>query len=323
MEEKKPRVRLYVVRNFGQKLSATADFLRENWRVLLKYFTYFLLPVSLVQALGLNGFMDGYVNSLQGISTGVNNENVGMVISFVAGLLGYVGMAMVGGLLLQAIIFALIRFHDESDQPLSLVQWDELKHYFWQGIRRSLILTAIGTGLLLIVFLFLGLLMFALGEIGVIMGVVLFYLMLIILGIAFGPFLMLVSPTYIFRDDFNVLAAMQKALRYSFGTWGGTWAIILVLGFLTNIISGITMMPWYIAEMTKMFLGISNQDTTTFADSYIYGFVVYLLAVVQCFGNYLVSLILYIGSAYCYGHAAEKLDGMTMDDNIKNFQTLA
>lgn len=323
MEEKKERVRLYVVRDFGQKLSATTDFLRANWKVLLKYLTYFLLPISLIQALGLNGFMDGYITSLQGITAGHGgNDDFSMIMSFAIGLLSYVGLAMVGGLLLESALYAIIRFHDENEKDLALIEWIDIKKYFWQGIRRLLVLMLIGFGLLAIFFLFVGLLAVVMGETGIILGVIGFYLIMFIAIIALAPFFVLVSPTYIFQDDLNVLTAIKKSFRYSFSTWGGTWAIILVLGFLTNIVSGITTTPWYVAEMVKMFLGISDSEAGAFADSYIYSFILYLLAVVQCFGNYLVSLILYIGFAYCYGHAAEKLDGVTMDSNIRNFQSL-
>ncbi|MBQ8657200.1 MAG: hypothetical protein IJ527_09165 [Prevotella sp.] len=322
MEETTTRVRLYVVRDFGQKLTATMDFLRENWKVLLKYLLYFLLPVSLVQALGLNGFMESYFAGLENITTGSDDEGVGMIISFLTSMLSYVGLAMVGSLLLEAVVYALMRMSDESETPLSQLQWSDLKGYFWQGIRRTLILSIVFIVLLIHVFAILALLVFLLGEIGAVVGIVVFTFFLLGVGIALAPFFAMVTPTYILQDDLHVMGAIKKAFRYGFGTWGGTWAVILVLSFLTNIVSSITMMPWYFAEIFKMVLGLDGSDYVPFVDSYIYSFLLYLLAVVQCFGNYVVSLILYVGCGYCYGHAAEKLDGMTMDSNISRFDKL-
>ena len=43
-------IKLYRIRRFGEKISDTFDFVRENWRPLLKYITYLLLPVALVQS---------------------------------------------------------------------------------------------------------------------------------------------------------------------------------------------------------------------------------------------------------------------------------
>ena len=50
MESQKPKVAMYVKRSFGDKLNASFDFIKENWKILLKFTTYLLLPVSLIQA---------------------------------------------------------------------------------------------------------------------------------------------------------------------------------------------------------------------------------------------------------------------------------
>ena len=49
-----PRIELYKARSFGDKLNATFDFVRENWRPLIKYLTYILLPFSMVACLFLS-----------------------------------------------------------------------------------------------------------------------------------------------------------------------------------------------------------------------------------------------------------------------------
>ena len=43
MEAQKPKIALYVQRSFGEKLTATFDFIKENWKPLMKFTTY---PVS-------------------------------------------------------------------------------------------------------------------------------------------------------------------------------------------------------------------------------------------------------------------------------------
>lgn len=59
MESQKPKIAMYVKRPFGEKLNASFDFLKENWKLLLKFTTYLLLPLCLIQALSLNGLMSG------------------------------------------------------------------------------------------------------------------------------------------------------------------------------------------------------------------------------------------------------------------------
>ncbi len=37
MESQKPKIAMYVKRPFGEKLNASFDFLKENWKLLLKF----------------------------------------------------------------------------------------------------------------------------------------------------------------------------------------------------------------------------------------------------------------------------------------------
>ena len=48
MISEKPLIKLYRTRTFGEKMSDTFDFVRENWRPMLKYFSYQLLGQELV-----------------------------------------------------------------------------------------------------------------------------------------------------------------------------------------------------------------------------------------------------------------------------------
>lgn len=59
MELQKPKIAMYAKRSFGDKLNATFDFIKENWKPLLKFTTYLILPLCLIQALSLNYLMGG------------------------------------------------------------------------------------------------------------------------------------------------------------------------------------------------------------------------------------------------------------------------
>ena len=58
----KPKVDLYRVRTFGQKFSATFDFIKENYKLLLKACFYLILPVCLFQAFALERLMTAVVS---------------------------------------------------------------------------------------------------------------------------------------------------------------------------------------------------------------------------------------------------------------------
>ena len=63
MEAQKPKIALYVQRSFGEKLTATFDFIKENWKPLMKFTTYLMLPLCLLQGLSLKRADERYNGS--------------------------------------------------------------------------------------------------------------------------------------------------------------------------------------------------------------------------------------------------------------------
>ena len=80
MEAQKPKIALYVQRSFGEKLTATFDFIKENWKPLMKFTTYLMLPLCLLQGLSLNGLMSGTM-VLGDMTGGSFDSSVGRSIS--------------------------------------------------------------------------------------------------------------------------------------------------------------------------------------------------------------------------------------------------
>lgn len=81
MESQKPKIAMYVKRSFGEKLNASFDFIRENWKLMLKFTTYLLLPLCLIQALSLNGMMKGMESIAEGMDI---SSDTALLISFLS-----------------------------------------------------------------------------------------------------------------------------------------------------------------------------------------------------------------------------------------------
>lgn len=73
MESQKPKIALYVKRPFGDKLNATMDFIKENWKPMLKFCTYLILPLCLIQAISMNGIMGGAMGIAAAKEAGTNS----------------------------------------------------------------------------------------------------------------------------------------------------------------------------------------------------------------------------------------------------------
>ena len=106
-----PKIELYQKRDFGEKVTATFQFVRENWKPLLKYLTILMLPISIVQSLCMNMYLDeGVINVMDETDTD----------AFMAAGMGYYAVtavcSVVGGVLYYALFYALFAAYGRRDE---------------------------------------------------------------------------------------------------------------------------------------------------------------------------------------------------------------
>lgn len=322
MQSTDEKIKLYAVRDFGQRLTVVMDFLRQNWKPLLLYLTYFLLPLSLVQALSLNSFMGDYMDLVGGMAQNADDLSAFGIVSFVLNLLAFFGLYIVGAVLMYAVVYGLMRLYERGNGRLTVVTWTDLKHDFFFSMKRSIIMMLTGVVLAIVLMVVL----IVIGTLAVLVTpalIILVYIVLFAVLIFLGPPLSLITPVYVFEEDLSIVEAIQKGFRLGFGTWLGTVGVMFVLAFIINIVSQFTALPWTIMFMVKTFFGLGLDGIDgSWTENVFYTFGYYLTAVLQCFGGYVTSSALVIGAAYLYGHAAEKLDNVTVDQNIRNFENL-
>ena len=140
MESQKPKIAMYVKRNFGEKLSASFDFIKENWKLMLKFTTYLLLPICLIQALSLNGMM-GYMTVLADLSGGSVSSDASLMMSFFSYYSLYMFVFLIGTIALTSLIYALIRTYNERDERLQGVTLGMLRPMLLRNVKRLVVMT--------------------------------------------------------------------------------------------------------------------------------------------------------------------------------------
>ncbi|WP_303010530.1 hypothetical protein [uncultured Bacteroides sp.] len=309
MESQKPKIAMYVKRPFGEKLNASFDFLKENWKLLLKFVTYLLLPLCLVQALSLNGLMGGALE----MSAGANDMVVPSSLVAIGSYYGlYMLLCIIGTVMLTSLVYALIRVYNEREERLQGMTLSMLRPLLFRNMKRLLLMVAACVILVLLVG----------GVVGVLVALSPFTLFLTVpFMFAFLVPLALLAPVYLF-EDITLMGAFKKTFRLGFATWGGVFLISIVMGFIANVLQGVTMMPWYIATVVKYFFAVSDVGGSEVTVSAGYNFFLYLLAIIQAFGTYLAMIFSIVGLAYQYGHASEVVDSITVESDIDNFDKL-
>lgn len=314
MEAQKPKIALYAQRSFGEKLSAAFDFIKENWKPLMKFITYLILPLCLLQGLSLNGLMSGTI-ALDDMTGGSFDSSVvgSSIMVLVTYYSLYAVLYLLGTVLLTSLVYALVRTYNERENRLEGVTWGILKPLLFRNVRRLFLIVIVGVFWVAFVGFVAGFLVTVIPFMAL---VPLFVLLVIVVSVPLAIW----APVYLF-EDIHIMDALKKAYRLGFATWGGIVLISIVMGFIAAILQGVTMIPWYIGTIVKYIFAMT--DTGGGATVSVgYSFVLYLLAVVQAFGTYLSIIFSLLGLAYQYGHASEKIDYVMVESDIDNFDKL-
>lgn len=299
-------IKLYRTRTFSEKMSDTFDFVRENWRPLIKYITYLLLPVALIETFLGDNFMTGNIR----FANIIGKNDITEMMPWLSSLIGMVLFTYVGFILLNALVYTMMQQYEQR-QGLQGVTFADLKPGILRMTARQMILFAISIVLIVVFFIFFALMI-------TISPFMIFPVILV--AILVYPLLILVTPIYLFEDR-GIISTYAKSVRLGWKTWAGIVAVTIVLYTIAIILQTVISMPAYIMMGIKEVL-TAKGDGAGFVSSFGYSAVQYLLGVIASFcGSCLLSFVT-IGTAYQYGHACDKVDGVTVDRDIENFESL-
>lgn len=311
MNTEKPLIKLYRIRTFGEKLSDTFDFIGENFRTMLKYITYLILPVALVQTFCMNNFMTGYMSSISMMTSGIGGPDIARMLPWLTSMGTYLLVQYVALILLYALVYTMMQLYERRPERLQGVTFAELRPSVTKMCLRELVL------------LFTSILLFTVIVLIVALMIIISPLLIlpaILLALIALPLIVLVHPIYLFEDT-GIVSAYAKSIRLGWKTWAGVVGVIIVLYIISSILSGLVSTPWYIMVMVKNVF-TAQGDTAGFVSSFGYTAIQYLLGVVSSFCSSCVMALMAIGTAYQYGHACDKVDGVGVDQDIENFETL-
>ena len=308
MQQESPKINLYEQRGFGQNLSATLDFLRENFKPWLRACVYLLLPLSLIQSLSLNTMMDVVLGNAKRMATLNPAMDFTPYTKIIASYLGLIACVLVGTVLLTSLCYALMQRYQDSDSRLRGVTMTDLKPLILCNVKRTLIVAL------------------TLGFLGIILGIVLsmfslamhsfLFAFLIILGFGFLMIpLSLTMPVYVFESGQTVFEAIASAFWPLLG-------LLIVIVILANILQLVITLPWYFAVVMRTVMTVEDNGSSA-AGLSVFSFVQYLLGVIQAFGSYLTMSLTVVALAYQYGSVAEKQDTLSVENDIERFERLA
>ena len=310
MENMSPRISIYQQRDFGAKVTATFQFIRENWKPLLKYVTAFTLPVSIVQSFCMNMYIQSGALDLVGTVDTSAGSLVAVGIYYALTML----CSVVGALVLYSLFYAMLAAYDRREERLRGITWKELSPDFFHFLRRGFALV-----------LFTMLIVFAYVAVTVILVVATPATLIVTLPVLFVCMipLALFYPAYMLDDKSSgIVAAFYWSMRNGFRFWGSTFLVVFVCYLLASIAGGVCSVPWYIIYIFNLITAMPESGLDSMQGSTLLSVLQFLFGIIMLCGTYLASVVVLLGLTYQYGHIREKVDAVTVDKDIENFDRL-
>ena len=312
---KQRRIYLYASRSIGETLSATFDFVAQNFLPLIKFLSAFLLPVSALMGLSYQSLFSSFAHIED------YDDETELILSVVTGYIPVFVLCLIGALLTVAVTYTLMQKYQQRDNLLKGLTLSEikplLKHNLWRLLKMLLLLTLIG----MVAFVALVLVATMIMAIGGKFEAFLFLLYMAMLAIALP--LGLALPMCVFEPELGLFSCVKKALRLGFKTWGTLFVVMLVITMLVQIVSLILIIPFMFTTVASTFFEIDSSQYASLAytSSAWFSVLTFASSLLFCFGLLLMSALSFVAFAFCYGRAADKVEGVSVKNAVQNFDS--
>lgn len=301
------KIALYQVRNFGEKFTATFDFFKQSWKLLFRYALYVLLPLSLLQTVGMDEY---YSNAFSASVMGGAEADPVTLLSQMGATLGIVMLvSLVATVFVFSLVYGMMKYYHEGGE-LNNVSFKA----YWK--------TAQGRGYgRVVVIMLLGLLLGVLActVLGLLAYITPYSLILTIPAlIVFALPLTLWPPIYLMEEETSAIEALRKSYRYGLKTWGSLFVLTLVMTLIVYTASSILMVPGMIMILIKALVFPQMAGVGSVA----YTFVTFIVMAAGTFLNWIAMLPYLIAFGFHYGSAAEQIDNVTAADGIAHFNEM-
>ncbi len=294
-----PRIEFYRLRDFGKKINATIEFLRENFKGLFLCLLLIGGPAALLLSIVFKNVMGSFFTL--GFETGSGTPPD--LLNFFSLLGGnYFLMMLVSWLTVTFIVsvtFSYMKLYNEGVAKTAGV-----------GEVFRLALSKYG-GLLLLGFLI---------ALVTIVGMFFFFLP----GIYLGVTLSLAYPIFVF-EKVGIGTAFSKTFTLIRDKWWSTFGLLIVsylIAYAVQMVFSIPLAFLYVVEMFSVVeeMEAGSGDPTSILDMFSSGYMTFAMAV-SMVGTYMTYCIPLVALGYQYSNLIERSEGRGLMNEIEDFDT--
>ncbi len=308
-----PTIEYHKTRDFGKKLNATIEFIKENFKPLFKAMLFISGPPIVLGSILMTQVIEGFMGFASLATTGIDpgiDEFAGMILPILGGTI----FLLIGGTAIVAVIYDYMILYEKQGKDITVNDvWQLTKRSFWQVLGRMFLLALIAVvayvALALVVVVFTaisGPLAFLVGS----ATVVAFIYFLI-------PLYFIFIITAYEKVDFGT--GIKRCFKLIKDKWWSSFGLIIVAGLIQGVISSIFLVPWYIIFVIKT---LHTTDPNTFSEpSVIMDILGTISFLAYSILRYLLVCIPLIAVAFQYFNLVELKESKGLMAKIDSFGT--
>lgn len=295
-----PKIEFHKLRDFGAKINAVVEFLREN---IGKLFLCLLLiggPAALLLSLVFKNFFGNVFDFGNQLGSGGDIEAVGNFFAVLGG--SYILMFLLSWLtitLIVSVTYTYMRLYNEG-----IAKETSVGDVFRMSLSKY-------GGLLVLGFLI---------TVVTMIGSIFF----ILPGIFLAVVLSLAYPIYMF-EDISVGNAFGRAFTLIKEKWWSTFGLLFVcylMAYVVQMVFSVPLLVVYFMNIFSLMEELENNpgDPSGLLNMFSSGYMTVAMAI-SMVGSYLTYSIPLLGLGYQYSNLLERSEGKGLMNEIQDFDT--
>lgn len=282
MENQSSKIIFFKTRSLAGRLSAALEFVEKNFKVLLKFTSFLVLPIAILFSF-MYVFLGDPAERLHDIHSIEAEMPYLVAICFISLLVILCAWGLI------SMLYTLIKEYWARDTIANLT-FKDVKSAYISNLKRYFI-----SSMVLLVF-------------SVLLAVVIFFCTIYSLWtlvISIPVILYFVVPMYYVQliyqfEDITIGAAIKKSFKFGTQNWGSTILIAILSSVLALIAQGIVFMPWGIGKIIQYqaFQSVLDGNLSNIPSYFIV--VMFFLGVIAYFFTYLAQLFPLIALTFQY-----------------------
>jgi len=295
------KIEFYMNRDLGERFSASAEFIRQNWKVMYKIILIVAIPLALLQGYYQQHYMSAYLRSISQIVSGGDASMVRELYTS-SGMWIYLLISLLSALVLSAMSGAIMSRYEEGllNEETTL---SDLGDKIVSNMGKLLM---IGLAMILLGIVAIFALVLIIMVMSKISG---FFTVLVAIFAVFSivPAIYLVRFPALFQEA-SPMESIKDGLRLGFKGWGTTMLMIIIIAVAAYVVTLIFSLPFAIWNA----FNIGNEP----------GILSYSLSGISWLGKAFVTPLTFVFFAFQYFAVVDKVDGISLQSKVEEFDNL-